>query len=414
METGNSIFSFWYGIISAVSLPAGALLGLWLKPSNKWSSSIMAFGAGALLSALALELVASGMKKAGFAPLGLGCIIGALLFMFLNKSLNSSGGFLRKKATTNRHLSGKKLAVYDAMLIKLGRINLFTNLPPEEIQAILPYVREVRFDAGSIIFRQGDTGDNLYLVESGNLEVFQEEHGKKLAELGPGDSFGEMALISREPRNATVKAVSKVTVLAISAHDFNRLLETSHPLKDAVSKLYVQRVEQRYAGRSTDSEALKWSKIASAHIDLRSLLPSDADIHAAKKQHSSAFFAIWLGALLDGVPESLVIGASLVHSGSVSTALIAGVLLSNLPEALSSAVGMRKAGESMSKIVWMWTSLMIIAGISAFLGNVIFGNLRDAMFVCIEGVAAGAMLAMVAETHLLQLPKKNAYIYSII
>lgn len=401
MEPGTSLLAFWYGILSAISLPAGALLGLWLKPSNKWTSSLMAFGAGALLAALTLELVAGGMKKAGFAPLGSGCAAGALLFMFLNKALNSSGGFLRKKATTNRHLSGKKLAVYESLLGKLGKTDLFRSLPPEEMQAVLPYIKERIFNAGSVIFRQGDAGDNFYLVEDGKLEVVQEDaHGKKLAELGPGNSFGEMALISKEPRNATVRVISKAITLAISKEDFDKLLETSQLLKNAVAKLYVRRVEQRYAGGSAETEALKWSKIAGAHIDLRSLLPGDVDIHAAKKQHSSVFFAIWLGMLLDGVPESLVIGASLIHSSSVSITLIAGVFLSNLPEALSSAVGMRRAGESVSKIIWMWVSLMLITGIGAFTGNIIFRSLPDAVFVGVEGIAAGAMLAMIAETML--------------
>ena len=111
METESALLGFWYGIISAVSLPAGTLIGLWLKPSNKWTSSLMAFGAGALLAALTLVLVADGMKKAGFAPLGLGCMTGALLFMFLNKVLNSSGGFLRKKISHEQAFIRKKLRI---------------------------------------------------------------------------------------------------------------------------------------------------------------------------------------------------------------------------------------------------------------------------------------------------------------
>ena len=109
--------------------------------------------------------------------------------------------------------------------------------------------------------------------------------------------------------------------------------------------------------------------------------------------------AIWLGALLDGIPESLVLGASMLHA-SVSISLIAGIFLSNFPEALSSSAGMREQRHPLGKILWMWTSLMLVAGLGAFLGNLLFAEAPPYLFALIEGTAAGAMLTMVAETML--------------
>jgi zinc transporter ZupT len=112
-----------------------------------------------------------------------------------------------------------------------------------------------------------------------------------------------------------------------------------------------------------------------------------------------AALAIWLGILLDGIPESFVIGAGLVERG-VSLSLIAGLFLSNYPEALSSSAGMREQGFSRPRILFMWSSLMLITGLGAALGNVLLTGTGHATLSLVEGVAAGAMLTMIAQTML--------------
>lgn len=118
------------------------------------------------------------------------------------------------------------------------------------------------------------------------------------------------------------------------------------------------------------------------------------------QQHAGAPLAIWLGILLDGIPESLVIGASVSAHGIVSLSLLAGLFLSNYPEALSSSVGMRKQGMPFGRILLMWTSLMIITGIGAALGAVFFAILPVVIYSLVQGIAAGAMLTMIAQTML--------------
>ena len=73
-------------------------------------------------------------------------------------------------------------------------------------------------------------------------------------------------------------------------------------------------------------------------------IPSAQEMVQAVKEHKGAPIAIWLGIFLDGIPESLVIGAYMIHASHISLSLIAGLFLSNYPEALSSSVGMRQQG----------------------------------------------------------------------
>jgi zinc transporter ZupT len=102
---------------------------------------------------------------------------------------------------------------------------------------------------------------------------------------------------------------------------------------------------------------------------------------------------------LDGIPESLVIGASVTQS-SVSIALIVGLFLSNYPEALSSSLGMRQQGMSIRRVVTMWTALMLMTGGVAAAGSLYFMGAGPHAHAVAEGLAAGAMLTMIAETML--------------
>jgi len=126
-------------------------------------------------------------------------------------------------------------------------------------------------------------------------------------------------------------------------------------------------------------------------------MPSVPDMAAHVNLHKGAPLAIWLGILLDGIPESLVIGSSLIH-GPVSFSLIAGLFLSNYPEALSSSVGMQQQGMSFARVLFMWASLMVLTGIGAALGSIFFVGADPHAFGLVQGIAAGAMLTMIAQT----------------
>ncbi|GAA4838184.1 ZIP family zinc transporter [Kitasatospora terrestris] len=108
--------------------------------------------------------------------------------------------------------------------------------------------------------------------------------------------------------------------------------------------------------------------------------------------------ALALGALLDGVPESAVIGVSLLEGGAVSTVTVAAVFLSNIPEGLSSAAGMHAAGRSRRYVFTVWGAITAISGLAAVAGYQLLGGAPAAVVAGVTAVAAGAILAMIADT----------------
>lgn len=108
--------------------------------------------------------------------------------------------------------------------------------------------------------------------------------------------------------------------------------------------------------------------------------------------------AIAIGALLDGVPESVVLGLSLAGGGKVGAAVLAAVAISNLPEGLSSAAGMKRAGRPAAYVFGVWGAITVACGLSALLGNLLLAGTPSATIAVITAVAAGAILTMIADT----------------
>ena len=108
--------------------------------------------------------------------------------------------------------------------------------------------------------------------------------------------------------------------------------------------------------------------------------------------------AIAIGALLDGIPESVVLGIGLLAGGSVSTSVLAAVFISNIPEGLSSAAGMKHNGRSARYVFGVWVGIALISGLSALLGYLALGHASPESVAVITAVAAGAILTMIADT----------------
>ncbi len=113
---------------------------------------------------------------------------------------------------------------------------------------------------------------------------------------------------------------------------------------------------------------------------------------------SSSAMAIVLGTILDGIPESVVLGLTLLDGEGVSIAVLVAVFLSNLPEAMASTSGFVKAGRPVSRIMLIWLAVVVVSGLSSMLGFAVLGDAPAATIAIVQGFAAGAILTMLADT----------------
>jgi zinc transporter, ZIP family len=262
------------GLIASSSLNLGALLGLSIRPSRMLTAAVMAFGAGALIEALAIELAYEGVvfltHETGmsggqaFVYVALGFVGGGLVYFGADRLLENSGGALRKPANTRRYLARVRHQFHDV----LHRVHL-DHLP--------------------------------HLVRHGPERAHHVEHG--------------------------------------------------------------------------------------------TLAPIVAASHGG-----SAPTAIFLGAVLDGIPSSIVIGSDFRMLSSFDPTFLIAVCIANFPQAMSSASGMRAAGLSRRRIHGMWLSLTLASGLAAALGNAVLVGGAPVFVTIAEAVGGGATLAMLAST----------------
>ncbi|MBG6217794.1 zinc transporter ZupT [Arthrobacter sp. CAN_A6] len=105
-----------------------------------------------------------------------------------------------------------------------------------------------------------------------------------------------------------------------------------------------------------------------------------------------------MGALLDGIPESVVLGLGLVTAGAVNPAVLVAVFISNVPEGLSSTAGMKKSGRSARYVFGLWGSISLLCGAASLVGFTLLDGASGGTIAFITALAAGAILAMVADT----------------
>jgi len=130
----------------------------------------------------------------------------------------------------------------------LRSVELFERLPHSALDRLALAFEQQTFEDGDIIFRQGESGDRLYLVESGTVELVRTDSGRvhTLARLGSGEYFGELALLSDSPRAATAICVGEVELLSISGRELKRLLAESAPaLRSIIGSIKEYRPPER-------------------------------------------------------------------------------------------------------------------------------------------------------------------------
>jgi CRP-like cAMP-binding protein len=406
----NTIFgAVSMALLAMMSLIVGVLFGLYAKPSRRVNAIIMAFGTGALIQALSLELAYEGAERlvqhAGLGGVSswmwvaAGFIMGGSTYYLGNQVLERRGAALRHPAMAKLFLLNKKREESAVILTRLSKIELVRSLPPEEMEDILLCVQPVQVKNGEVVFHRGDKGDALYFIDDGRIDIFL-PHGDTggsvapLAQLGPGQSFGEMALLAREPRLASAIAAADSSLLKIDKEHFDELLDRSPRLRRAVEGLNSQRLLQNVEATRGKMEADVWQKAAVANI--HRLTKGEEESMMKTQAAAGVPLAIFLGALLDGIPESVVIGSSFVTFESFRFTFLAAVFLSNLPEAIASAVGMKEAGFSQLRIFSLWGSLVVAGGMAAAFGNIVLADAPPTVLTLVGAVAGGGILAMVS------------------
>jgi len=386
-------------------------------------STLAAFGAGALIAALAVELVAPtvfalegseagsyhGDPLAQFYALITGAMIGGCLFVVLDQAVNAHGGFLRRTSRTIAYFTARKRDRQIELLEELAPFPLVSDLSPEYIDSLLTMIRPEQFDAGEVIAREGDAGTKLFFLIEGTVEGTT-RIGLK-SELGAGNEAGIIPLIMGIPNPGTLTCREKVTAYSLSKVNFDKLRDLSPAFDEAARALTTQRldlIEKMVATRN--DHTIKWVRQAGHSLKTGAQIPDASQLRQAKEEHKGAPLAIWLGILLDGIPESFVLGAGLLvmlqtkvqgmdsisFGDVIPYTLIAGLFLSNFPEALASSANMRLQGWGKQRIFLLWFSLMLITAAGAGGGFLLADTISHTWLGFAEGVAAGAMLTMIA------------------
>lgn len=126
------------------------------------------------------------------------------------------------------------------MIQILKNIPFFSELQDEDLQSIVDNVKMEYFPVDHIIFEEGSFGDIMYIIKRGTVEVIREK--AIIAELSDNSFFGEMALVSEEPRNATIKTKTEVEALTLNKEDFKHLLATNSNIASMVSYEVIKRI----------------------------------------------------------------------------------------------------------------------------------------------------------------------------
>lgn len=580
MSNSPIVNAFIYGIISACSMPLGSITALFWTPVSRMSSFLTAFGGGALLAALVIDLVGSATEKGHILELVSGSLMGSLFFTIVNQLVNNSGGFLRKPSTTLSHLTQQESRRFQKRVLSLKRIDLFRESPRSLRQKLAQILLVAHYPKGMTIYRQGEPSESLYIIRKGQVKlldpqadfqpfkelkendvfgqfafltasphqtvaqttedtqldvlprpdfeqllptspylsqktalfwqtrelsdylqqrqklneeqinhwlsaatekihsegvilpaveierhvqdflpiarqitrfpVFRDLFHHELLEIAqrltyhhrkdghvffqpeeasdrlliihqgeveivyphhlqkspivlkPGDPVGELSFVTGANHSVSAIALTDVQVWVLRKRDFEEMLQQSKNLEEAVKVFLEQPKMQNYLLKQqnfTPSQAGQWLQKACQNMNAGHLIPSASTMSNTVAQHKDAPMAIWLGLLMDGIPEALTIGAHLV-AAPLSPSLLAGLFIANYPEALSSSQGMKEQGFSVRKILIMWSSIMLITGILAGIGTLLFANVPESAVSLVGAMAAGAMLTVISETML--------------
>ncbi len=213
---------------------------------------------------------------------------------------------------------------------------------------------------------------------------------------------------------ATLWGVLAGSALVIGAA-VGYLMDVSRPVIAAImafgsgvliSALSFELMDEAYRAGGFDSTAFGFLSGAAVYTAANGWLATQgarhrkrsSDRQPSEQDQSGSGMAIAVGSLLDGIPESIVIGLSMLNGGVVSFVAVTAIFLSNVPEGLSSAAGMKQAGRSRAYVFGVWGGIAVISSLAALSGYALFRHFSPEVVAATTAVAAGAILAMLADT----------------
>jgi CRP-like cAMP-binding protein len=391
------------GLGTTSSSMLGAALGLYVDFPKKVLAGILAFAAGALIAALAIDLGFEGARDltrhgdnvhAAWAWIAGGFASGAVIYYVTSLFLEEKGAALRYPSRFLEYALHRKRQAVGDRLAMLSQIDLLRQLPAEDIEPLVNRVQQRQVPPGEIVFSAGDPGDALYIVADGIVEVIDETVHVPLAELGKGQAFGEMALLSGGTRTATIRAKTAVQLLVIGKDDFDRLLAENPSLDDKVRLLSHERALSNL--RVAKVNPARWTQTARESVD-RLSRNEENELLLEASAGRGAGLAIVFGNILDTIPGCLVIGAKFHGLESLSITLILGMFLGGIPEAAASGTMLSKAGFSNRTIFLLWSTVLAAGVVAAVAGKLLINGSESMAAVLAQAVAGGAILALV--TH---------------
>jgi zinc transporter ZupT len=394
------------GLATTASSLLGAAIGLYVPISKRPLACLLAFAAGALISALAIELAYEGAlslhhqgydARAAWAFVSTGFAAGAVIYYSASLFLEGKGAAVRYGTQFREYALTRKQKDIDARIKLLATSDLMRHLPAEQIEQLLSCIHDRQLKKGEILFRSGDPGDALYIVGRGKVEVLEDgSHdaqipGDAIAVLSAGSAFGEMSLLSGDPRTATIRAVEDTDLLKIDKSVFDQLVATDSQLAGAVERISHRRAIDNLSTGATG--AARWAKVASGSLEHLTRHETGKMLTEAG---NGAGMAIVLGNILDTIPGCLVIGAKFTALGNLSLTLMLGMFLGGIPEAAASASMLTKAGYRPAAIFGLWSTVLVAGVVAAVAGKALIGSSEALAAIFAQALAGGAVLALVA------------------
>lgn len=276
----------------------------------------------------------------------------------------------------------------------LADVEVFRDLPPDLLTRVPDLMFREEHEAGYVFFRPGEASDRMYILMDGDVALVDASGESDVSILlQDGEEFGLLSFFTGMRHTATAIAQSPSEVRVLLRSHLEQLVVRNHALSQAIADFIDSNRISQYLERDhgLDSEhvtSVRRRMLTAARRGRLAPTVSPKAIHGAP-------IAIWLGLLLDGIPESLVIGAT---ADALRISFLVGIFLSNYPEALSSSVGMREQEFSWRSIGFLWGTVVLTTGIGAAAGSVLFQQASAHAFSIVEGLAAGAMLTVITQT----------------